>query len=167
MTQKEIIIDFLDKKSPKAFTAKAIQKKLKFKLFSSLRGRLAELKKSKDIQSRKSRFLRRLEYFIEEKAEWIRKIVKASFKKTAEYSPYGITYEKNKTDRAKWLIKKISDEKRPSIFDETINKSIDDGIKDFNPNIAIKALSWGYDDQQTDKNPPTRLRYPKFEAGIE
>ncbi len=167
MTQRTQILDFLSDNLGKGFTARQLQKKLNFKFFSSLRGRLSELKKDGDIESRKSQFFRRLEYFIEEAKQWIRKIVKASFKKTGDYSPYALTYEQNKTDRAKWLIEKISTERRPYIKGEKINKSLDDGIKNFKPKIAVFALSWGYDQNQTDSNPPKRLRFEKYEAGIE
>ena len=146
MTQRSKIFNFLNKKSPKGFTSTKIFKALDIERFSSVRGRLSELKKDGVIQSRKSKFLKRLEYFIEDEVIYYRKIVKTteSERRTSkQLKIFALTYEDNKRDR----------------FLELVN-----AIKDAYPQ-AESTAEFNYDDQLKQKNPNTI--YPEIKVGLE
>ena len=139
MTQKQDILNFLVDRSPKGFTSRQIFRKLDIKKFPSVRGRISELKKANKIKSRKSKFLKRLEYFVpKDDTIFTRKIVKGTLYRLSDphrkgeslKKVFALTYEDNKINREKELLDAI-EKKYKKMF-----------------------IEFGYSDNKETRNPP-------------
>lgn len=170
MTQKDEITFYLID-NPNSTTKEVIEAFPKFPK-PSVRRVLSVLRKENINIKANPRHLNRIKETIIEKArelierkepELRRKIVKATFIKSPSFSPYVITFEDNDTDRAKWLISKITNVEAKAKIEE-ISDNIIEGDRTFNF-FTLKKATWGYDDQQFVDS--SLFEYPEYEIGIE
>ena len=177
MTQKQDILNFLVDHSPKAFTSKQLFKKLNIKKFPSLRGRVSELKKEEKIKSRKSKFLKRLEYFVPPKliSPFRRKIIKSLWycpndphRAGFGHKVFALTYEDNDIDRFDELIEALqlgTDEIEQGLQDPIFGSETRGNKSFVNMKNCVQASEFGYDDEMETNKPP--FEFPDIEVGEE